>query len=73
MTTIESTDTAVLARLAELGAATVYEANGQIGAFDAGIKPLDPTSPAGRPGRHPGPGPRRQLVHPHRAARMPAR
>jgi 4-hydroxy-4-methyl-2-oxoglutarate aldolase len=33
----------VLARLAELGSATVYEANGQTGAFDAGLKPLDPT------------------------------
>ena len=33
----------VLARLGELGAATVYEANGQTGAFDAGLKPLDPT------------------------------
>ena len=44
MTTIDIEDTAVLARLAELGAATVYEANGQKGAFDAGIKPLDASS-----------------------------
>ncbi|WP_432974705.1 RraA family protein [Dactylosporangium sp. CA-233914] len=29
-------------RLAELGAATVYEAQGQKGAIDPGIKPLDP-------------------------------
>ena len=36
-------DEDVFARLAELGAATVYEANGQTGAFDAGLKPLDPT------------------------------
>jgi regulator of RNase E activity RraA len=33
----------VLARLAELGSATVYEANGQSGALDASLKPLDPT------------------------------
>jgi len=45
--TLNTSDTAVLSRLAELGAATVYEANGQIGAFDAGIKPLDPTSRLG--------------------------
>lgn len=31
-----------LARLAELGAATVYEAHGQKGALDPAIKPLDP-------------------------------
>lgn len=37
-------DQAILARLAELGAATVYEANGQIGAFDARLKPLDPAT-----------------------------
>ena len=43
-TTTERTDTTTLTRLAELGAATVYEANGQIGALDAGLKPLDPTS-----------------------------
>jgi 4-hydroxy-4-methyl-2-oxoglutarate aldolase len=36
-------DQDVLARLAELGSATVYEANGQSGAFEAGLKPLDPT------------------------------
>jgi 4-hydroxy-4-methyl-2-oxoglutarate aldolase len=36
-------DQDVLTRLGELGAATVYEANGQTGAFDAGLKPLDPT------------------------------
>jgi len=39
-----ASDTKALNRLAELGAATVYEANGQTGAFDAGLKPLDPTS-----------------------------
>ncbi|WP_243789008.1 4-carboxy-4-hydroxy-2-oxoadipate aldolase/oxaloacetate decarboxylase [Saccharopolyspora gloriosae] len=33
-----------LARLAALGTATVYEANGQTGAFDSGLKPLDPGS-----------------------------
>jgi 4-hydroxy-4-methyl-2-oxoglutarate aldolase len=33
---------ATLASLARLGAATVYEAGGRRGAFDAGIKPLDP-------------------------------
>ncbi|MFJ3214054.1 4-carboxy-4-hydroxy-2-oxoadipate aldolase/oxaloacetate decarboxylase [Streptomyces flaveolus] len=32
-----------LDRLGELGAATVYEANGQQGAFDSSLKPLDPT------------------------------
>jgi 4-hydroxy-4-methyl-2-oxoglutarate aldolase len=32
-----------LNRLGELGAATVYEANGQQGAFDSSLKPLDPT------------------------------
>lgn len=31
-----------MARLAELGAATVYEAHGQKGAIDPAIKPLDP-------------------------------
>lgn len=33
-----------LVRLGEMGAATVYEAHGQKGAIDPGIKPLDPTS-----------------------------
>lgn len=33
-----------MARLAELGAATVYEAHGQKGAIDPAIKPLDPAS-----------------------------
>ncbi|MFJ3214103.1 4-carboxy-4-hydroxy-2-oxoadipate aldolase/oxaloacetate decarboxylase [Streptomyces flaveolus] len=33
----------LLDRLAELGTATVYEANGQRGAFDTGITPLDPS------------------------------
>lgn len=33
-----------VARLAELGAATIYEANGQRDALDPAIKPLDPTS-----------------------------
>jgi len=33
-----------LQELRSLGAATVYEASGQEGAFDAGIKPLDPTT-----------------------------
>jgi 4-hydroxy-4-methyl-2-oxoglutarate aldolase len=42
--TTDRPDTATLARLAQLGAATVYEANGQKGALDAGLKPLDPTS-----------------------------
>lgn len=32
------------ARLGALGAATVYEANGQSGALDSGIKPLDPVT-----------------------------
>ncbi|WP_328631185.1 4-carboxy-4-hydroxy-2-oxoadipate aldolase/oxaloacetate decarboxylase [Streptomyces sp. NBC_00356] len=36
-------DQNTLDRLGELGAATVYEANGQCGAFDAGLKPLDPS------------------------------
>ncbi|MGW5696905.1 4-carboxy-4-hydroxy-2-oxoadipate aldolase/oxaloacetate decarboxylase [Streptomyces asiaticus] len=31
----------ILTRLGELGAATVYEANGQTGALDSGLKPLD--------------------------------
>ncbi|PNH85706.1 4-carboxy-4-hydroxy-2-oxoadipate aldolase/oxaloacetate decarboxylase [Arthrobacter sp. AFG20] len=48
MTTIETTDTRIT-RLAQLGAATVYEANGQRGAIDPAIKPLDPkTKVAGR-------------------------
>jgi 4-hydroxy-4-methyl-2-oxoglutarate aldolase len=34
----------VLAALRKLGAATVYEAQGAIGALDSGIKPLDPRS-----------------------------
>jgi 4-hydroxy-4-methyl-2-oxoglutarate aldolase len=38
-----STDT-LFADLAALGAATVYEANGQRDALDPAIKPLDPTS-----------------------------
>ncbi|WP_404288825.1 4-carboxy-4-hydroxy-2-oxoadipate aldolase/oxaloacetate decarboxylase [Glutamicibacter arilaitensis] len=38
-----STDT-LLTELAALGAATVYEANGQRDALDPAIKPLDPTS-----------------------------
>jgi 4-hydroxy-4-methyl-2-oxoglutarate aldolase len=42
--TTDRPDTATLARLAQLGAATVYEANGQEHALDAGLKPLDPTS-----------------------------
>jgi 4-hydroxy-4-methyl-2-oxoglutarate aldolase len=42
--TTDRPDTATLARLAQLGAATVYEANGQRHALDAGLKPLDPTS-----------------------------
>ena len=42
--TAERTDAHTLARLAELGAATIYEANGQIGAMDAGLRPLDATS-----------------------------
>ena len=42
--TTDRPDTATLARLAQLGAATVYEANGQKGALDADLKPLDPTS-----------------------------
>lgn len=42
--TTDRYDTATLARLAQLGAATVYEANGQKYALDAGLKPLDPTS-----------------------------
>lgn len=33
-----------LTKLATLGAATVYEANGQRGALDPAIKPLDPSS-----------------------------
>lgn len=33
-----------LARLAELGAATLHEANGQTGALDSGLCPLDPTT-----------------------------
>lgn len=38
-----STDT-LLTELAALGAATVYEANGQRDALDPALKPLDPTS-----------------------------
>lgn len=46
MTTTEITP---LAQLAELGAATVYEANGQRDALDPALKPLDPrTKLAGR-------------------------
>lgn len=41
MTTTTAT---ALTHLAELGAATVYEANGQRDALDPVIKPLDPTS-----------------------------
>lgn len=42
-------DTRDLTRLAELGAATVYEAHGQTGAIDPAIKPLAPeTRVAGR-------------------------
>ena len=33
-----------LTRLKALGAATVYQAQGAFGAFDNGIKPLDPKS-----------------------------
>ena len=44
MTTITQTTDPRMARLAALGAATVYEANGQRDAVDPGIKPLDPTS-----------------------------
>lgn len=39
----ESHDNA-LERLRQLGAATVYEAQGARGAFDSGLKPLDPAS-----------------------------
>jgi regulator of RNase E activity RraA len=44
MTTQSSPDAATLSRLAELGAATIYEANGQTGVFDAGLKSLNPAS-----------------------------
>ena len=43
MTTTETIDRR-LSRLAALGAATVYEANGQRDAIDPAIKPLDPAS-----------------------------
>lgn len=43
-TVTDRSDITTLARLAQLGAATVYEANGQKHALDAGLKPLDPTS-----------------------------
>jgi len=47
-------DDVLLARLAELGAATVHEAIGGIGAADHGLKPLDPaTRVAGRAVTHP--------------------
>ncbi|MEY8570226.1 4-carboxy-4-hydroxy-2-oxoadipate aldolase/oxaloacetate decarboxylase [Brevibacterium linens] len=46
---MNSSDSHVMQRLAELGAATVYEAHGQTGAIDPRIKPLDPaTRLAGR-------------------------
>lgn len=35
---------AVIEQLKQLGAATVYEAQGALGALDHGIKPVDPTS-----------------------------
>ncbi|NVN00028.1 4-carboxy-4-hydroxy-2-oxoadipate aldolase/oxaloacetate decarboxylase [Arthrobacter sp. SDTb3-6] len=41
---ITTTGTNIFDRLAELGAATVYEANGQRDAVDPTIKPLDPRS-----------------------------
>ncbi|MGK3647892.1 4-carboxy-4-hydroxy-2-oxoadipate aldolase/oxaloacetate decarboxylase [Pseudarthrobacter enclensis] len=44
MTAITQTTDPRMARLAALGAATVYEANGQRDAIDPAIKPLDPTS-----------------------------
>ena len=43
MTTTETTDRR-FSRLAALGAATVYESNGQRDAIDPALKPLDPTS-----------------------------
>jgi 4-hydroxy-4-methyl-2-oxoglutarate aldolase len=49
MNTITRTIDPRITRLAELGAATVYEANGQRDAIDPAIKPLDPkTKIAGR-------------------------
>lgn len=44
MTTTTPIAPTALTRLAELGAATVYEANGQRDALDPALKPLDPTS-----------------------------
>lgn len=44
MTTTTQTTDPRMARLAALGAATVYEANGQRDAIDPAIKPLDPTT-----------------------------
>ena len=44
MTTITETTDPRMERLAALGAATVYEANGQRDAIDPAIKPLDPTT-----------------------------
>jgi 4-hydroxy-4-methyl-2-oxoglutarate aldolase len=44
MTTITETTDPRMERLAALGAATVYEANGQRDAIDPAIKPLDPSS-----------------------------
>jgi len=41
---ITTTGINILERLAQLGAATVYEANGQRDAVDPAIKPLDPRS-----------------------------
>lgn len=40
----ETTFTSKLQHLRDLGAATVYEAQGAVGALDSGIKPLDPRS-----------------------------
>ena len=37
-------DEADMARMAELGAATIYEAHGQKGAIASEIKPLDPSA-----------------------------
>lgn len=48
MTTLQTADSRI-SKLAALGAATVYEANGQRDAIDPAIKPLDPrTKVAGR-------------------------
>jgi 4-hydroxy-4-methyl-2-oxoglutarate aldolase len=44
MTATTQTTDPRMARLAALGAATVYEANGQRDAIDPAIKPLDPTT-----------------------------